>query len=126
MDDEPGIRTLLTAILKHFGYEITTVCDGAEAIREYQEARDKGRPYAAVIMDLTIPGGMGGKETIRALREIDPAVRAIVSSGYSNDPVLAEYQKYGFVARVEKPYRMQELGKTLREVVQQGQSSGTI
>ena len=74
-------------------------------------------------MDLTIPGGMGGKETIRALREIDPSIRAIVSNGYSNDPVLAEYQKYGFVARVEKPYRMQELGKTLRAVLQQGSAS---
>jgi PAS domain S-box-containing protein len=122
MDDESGIRTLLTAILKHFGYEITTVRDGAEAIREYTEAREQGKPYSAVIMDLTIPGGMGGKETIRALREIDPTIKAIVSSGYSNDPVLAEYQKYGFVARVEKPYRMQELGKTLRSVLEQPHS----
>jgi PAS domain S-box-containing protein len=119
MDDEPGIRTLLTAIMKHFGYEITTVRDGAEAIREYKEAREKGKPYSVVIMDLTIPGGMGGKETIRALREIDPCIKAIVSSGYSNDPVLAEYQKYGFVARVEKPYRMQELGKTLQTILEQ-------
>ena len=117
MDDEAGIRTLLSAILKHFGYETTTVADGAEAIREYSEARKQGKPYRAVIMDLTIPGGMGGKETIRALREIDPAVKAIVCSGYSNDPVLAEFQKYGFTARVEKPYRMQELGKVLRKVL---------
>jgi CheY-like chemotaxis protein len=123
MDDEPGIRTLLSAILKHFGYEITTVADGAEAIREYKKARDSGKPYVAVIMDLTIPGGMGGKETIRALREIDPGIRAIVSSGYSNDPVLAEYQKYGFIARVEKPYRMQELGKTLHGVLQNNKGS---
>ena len=117
MDDEPGIRTLLTAILKHFGYEITTVPDGAEAIREYQEAREQGHPYLAVIMDLTIPGGMGGKDTIRALREIDPNIKAIVCSGYSNDPVLADFQRYGFIARVEKPYRMHELGKTLRSVL---------
>jgi PAS domain S-box-containing protein len=119
MDDEPGIRTLLAAILKHFGYDTTTVQDGAEAIREYQAAREQGKPYAAVIMDLTIPGGMGGKETIRALLEIEPNIKAIVCSGYSNDPVLAEYQKYGFIARVEKPYRMQELGKTLKNVLQQ-------
>ena len=118
MDDEPGIRTLLTAILKHFGYETTTVPDGAEAIREYKEAREQGRPYSAVIMDLTIPGGMGGKDTIRALRELDPNIKAIVCSGYSNDPVLAEYQKYGFLARVEKPYRMQELGRVLRSVIE--------
>lgn len=118
MDDEPSIRTLLSAILKHFGYDITTVPDGAEAIREYNEARERGEPYAAVIMDLTIPGGMGGKETIRALREIEPNIKAIVSSGYSNDPVLADYQRYGFVARVEKPFRMQELGKVLRAVLQ--------
>ena len=119
MDDEPGIRTLVSAILKHFGFKTTAVADGAEAIRVYQEGREKGQPFAAVIMDLTIPGGMGGKETIRALREIDANVKAIVCSGYSNDPVLAEYQKYGFIARVEKPYRMQELGKVLRAVLQQ-------
>ena len=118
MDDELQIRTLLSAILRHFGYDTTTVADGVEAIREYQEARAKGRPYAAVIMDLTIPGGMGGKETIRALREIEPNIKAIVCSGYSNDPVLADYQKYGFIARVEKPYRMQELGKALRAVLE--------
>jgi PAS domain S-box-containing protein len=118
MDDEAGIRTLLSAILKHFGYDVTTVADGADAIREYRQARDNGQRFAAVIMDLTIPGGMGGKETIRVLREIDQNVKAIVCSGYSNDPVLAEYQKYGFIARVEKPYRMQELGRVLSAVLQ--------
>jgi PAS domain S-box-containing protein len=117
MDDEEGIRTLLAAILKHFGYEVTTVADGAAALQEYQSAMKSGLPFAAVIMDLTIPGGMGGKETISQLRVIDPKVKAIVSSGYSNDPVMAEYQSYGFIGRVEKPYRIQELGKTIARVV---------
>jgi two-component system cell cycle sensor histidine kinase/response regulator CckA len=96
---------------------VMTVPDGTEAIREYQEAIKSGIPFDAVIMDLTIPGGMGGKETIRRLREIDPKVKAIVSSGYSNDPVLAEYQAYGFLGRVEKPYRIQELEKTIAQIV---------
>jgi len=117
MDDEPGIRALLSAALAHFGYKATTVADGAEAVREYQRALEAREPYSAVIMDLTVPGGMGGKETVRALKEIDPAVRAIVSSGYSSDPAISEFKQHGFVARVDKPYRIQELGSILRDAL---------
>jgi PAS domain S-box-containing protein len=117
MDDDPSIRSLLCAILAHYGYTATAVADGREAIREYQQAAADRDPYAAVIMDLTIPGGMGGKEAIAELLRLDPRVRAIVSSGYSNDPVLAEYRKYGFLARVEKPYRLQELASVLNEML---------
>jgi PAS domain S-box-containing protein len=117
MDDEAPIRTLLAAILRQLGYDIRTVADGAEAIREYQSAIKEGKPYAAVIMDLTVPGGMGGREAIRELLEIDPKVKAIVSSGYSSDPVMSEYKAYGFAGVVEKPYRMQELGRVVQEVL---------
>lgn len=117
MDDDPAIRNLLCAVLTHFGYKPVAVADGREAILEYQRARSAGEPYNAVIMDLTIPGGMGGKETIAELLRIDPEVRAIVSSGYSNDPVLAEYKKHGFRARAEKPFRMQELAAALNEIL---------
>jgi CheY-like chemotaxis protein len=117
MDDEPAIRALLTAILSHFGYLVVTVSDGAEAIRVYQQALQSGQKFDAVIMDLTIPGGIGGREAIRQLREIDPEVIGIVSSGYSNDPVLADFKAYGFAARVEKPYRIQDLEKVLGTVL---------
>ncbi len=115
MDDEPGIRALLSAALQHFGYKATTVADGADAVREYRRALEAQEPYSAVIMDLTVPGGMGGKETMQALKEIDPAVRGIVSSGYSTDPAIVDFQQFGFVARVDKPYRIQELGAILRQ-----------
>lgn len=117
MDDEPGIRALLSAALGHFGYDAVTVADGADALREYRRALEEKQPYAAVIMDLTVPGGMGGKETIKALKQLDPNVKAIVSSGYSSDPVTAEFEKHGFVARADKPYRIQELGAIIENAL---------
>ncbi len=117
MDDDPDIRDLAGAILGLIGYEATLTCEGSETLAEYQNARAAGRPYAAVILDLTIPGGMGGKETIRRLREIDPGVRAIVSSGYSNDAVIADFRAHGFMAMVAKPYRMEDLARALTEAI---------
>jgi len=83
----------------------------------YQEALHAGKRYAAVIMDLTIQGGMGGKETMKALLGIDPAVKGIVSSGYNNDPILAHFREYGFSGMVSKPYTVRELQETLLELV---------
>ena len=83
----------------------------------YVKAKEAGRPFDAVIMDLTIPGGMGGEEAIGRLKEIDPAIRAIVSSGYSNDPVIANYTEYGFCGMVTKPYTVVEFAKILHEVI---------
>ncbi len=117
MDDDPDIRDLAGAILKLMGYEPTLTVEGGETLAAYQSARASGLPYAAVILDLTIPGGMGGRETIRRLREIDPDVRAIVSSGYSNDAVIADFRAHGFVAMVAKPYRMEDLAKALNEAI---------
>jgi CheY-like chemotaxis protein len=117
MDDEPGIRALLSAALSHFGYDTVTVADGADAIREYQRALNERQPFAAVIMDLTVPGGMGGKEAIKALKQIDPNVKAIVSSGCSTDPAAAEFASHGFVARADKPYRIQELGAIIQSTL---------
>ena len=105
------------AALSRLGYEAELARDGAEALRCYSEAREAGRPFAAVIMDLTIPGGMGGKEAIRHLLEVDPQARAIVSSGYSNDPVMAEYSKYGFRGMVAKPYEIRQLARVLCDVI---------
>jgi CheY-like chemotaxis protein len=117
MDDEPGIRALLSAALGHFGYDTVTVADGADAIREYQRALNERQPFAAVIMDLTVPGGMGGKEAIKALKQIDPNVKAIVSSGCSTDPAATEFASHGFVARADKPYRIQELGAIIQSTL---------
>ena len=117
MDDDPDIRDLAGAILDLIGYEPTLTGEGSETLAEYQAARAAGQPYAAVILDLTIPGGMGGKETIRRLREIDPEVRAIVSSGYSNDAVIADFRAHGFMAMVAKPYRMEDLARALTTAI---------
>jgi signal transduction histidine kinase/CheY-like chemotaxis protein len=117
MDDEPDILNFSHVALERLGYEAESARDGAEAIRRYSEAREAGRPFAAVIMDLTIPGGMGGKEAIKYLLEVDPEAIAIVSSGYSNDPVMAEFAKYGFRGMVAKPYEIHQLAGVLREVM---------
>ena len=113
MDDEEVIREVATEILGHLGYRVVVCCNGSEAVEEYVKARDTGDPFDAVIMDLTIPGGMGGKETIKKLQEIDKEVICIVSSGYSNDPILALYREYGFSGVAVKPYNMEELGNVL-------------
>ena len=99
------------------GFEVTTTHDGEEAIHCYQQSLESGRKYDAVILDLTIPGAMGGKETIKQLLDMDADVRAIVSSGYSNDPVLSDYSRYGFRQVVSKPYRIQDLSEALKAVL---------
>ena len=123
MDDEPDILNFSHDALKRLGYEAELARDGAEAIRRYREALEAGRPFSAIIMDLTIPGGIGGKEAIKDLLELDPQARAIVSSGYSNDPVMAEFSKYGFCGVVAKPYEIRELARVLREVIGSDSSS---
>ncbi|GAB4338431.1 MAG: hypothetical protein Kow0089_10390 [Desulfobulbaceae bacterium] len=117
MDDEEMVRDIARALLEHLGFEVHTAAEGREAVDLYVSMRESGTPFDAVIMDLTIPGGMGGKEAIRRLREIDPAVKGIVSSGYSNDPVMADYEAHGFSGMVHKPFEIDELLETLREVI---------
>ncbi|MFQ6103531.1 MAG: PAS domain-containing protein [Candidatus Glassbacteria bacterium] len=120
MDDDDSIRESVGEMLRFFGYEVEFACDGREAVEMYKKARKSERPFDAVIMDLTIPGGMGGKEAIQKLLEIDPNVKAIVSSGYSNGPVMTEYRKYGFSAVVAKPYNVEELHSTLSRIIHNG------
>jgi len=119
MDDEESIRILLDKILRRIGYETSLARDGFEAVAAYSQAKESGRPFSAVICDLTIRGGMGGREAIKELIAIDPQVKAIVSSGYSDDPAMADYEKYGFSGVIAKPYRINELSHVLQEVITQ-------
>jgi PAS domain S-box-containing protein len=113
MDDEEIIRKMLNNMLSLAGYTVELSADGAEALEKYQQAKKAGDPFNAVIMDLTIPGGMGGKETVQKLLEIDPQAKVIVSSGYATDPIMSEYKKYGFKAVIAKPYSVKQLQETL-------------
>jgi two-component system, cell cycle sensor histidine kinase and response regulator CckA len=117
MDDEEMVREVAEQMLEYLGYTVVFAKDGREALGLYQEAVDSGQPFALVIMDLTVPFGLGGKETMQELLKIDPQVKAIVSSGYSNDPVLAKYRECGFAEVLGKPYRISELGAAVHKVI---------
>ena len=114
MDDEEALRILLAQILKLLGYDVECARDGAEAIEIYQRARATGHAFDAVLVDLTIPGGMGGKEVAARLREVDDSVILIVSSGYSRTPVLSEFRNYGFDDVIPKPWTPLQLSEVLR------------
>jgi PAS domain S-box-containing protein len=120
MDDQRDVREIVGRLLEHLGYKVGFANDGAEAVDQYQRAQEAGRPFDAVIMDLTVPGGMGGKEAIQKLLEVDPEVKAIVSSGYSTDPIMANFRIFGFSGVVSKPYEIGELSAALLEVLGQG------
>jgi PAS domain S-box-containing protein len=117
MDDEEDIRELTQAILEELGYTAESVENGTEAVDLYWKRKEEGKPFSAVILDLTIPGGVGGKETIEKLLKIDPDIKAIVSSGYSTDPIMANYRDYGFSAVLIKPYRPEEISKVLQKLL---------
>jgi len=117
MDDEELVRKVIGEMLVFLGYEVEFAKEGIEAIELYKKAKAQGQPFDAIIMDLTIPKGMGGKETINKLLEIDPTVKAIVSSGYSTDPVMTEFTKYGFKGFIIKPFKIKELGEVLYRVI---------
>ncbi|MEA3360720.1 MAG: ATP-binding protein, partial [Thermodesulfobacteriota bacterium] len=117
MDDEEMIRDLVKAQLTRLGHEAVLVADGEQAINEYQKLQDSGTPVDLVIMDLTIPGGMGGQEAGKRLLQVDPRAKIIVASGYSNDPVMAGYREYGFCAAVAKPFDLAELRKGIESAL---------
>ncbi len=117
MDDDKMVRTMANEMLSHYGYEVFLAQDGQEAITLYRESLKDGAHIDLVIMDLTVPGGMGGKETIKEIIAANPQVKAIVSSGYSNNPIMANYGEYGFSAAVSKPYRQEELIKVINRII---------
>jgi CheY-like chemotaxis protein len=116
MDDEKMLRDLAGQMLKLFGFDAELAGDGVEAIELYKKALDSGRPFEAVILDLTVKTGMGGKEAVKKILGMDPHAKVIVSSGYSSDPVITDFEAYGFVGALPKPYSMKDLRNVLKNL----------
>ena len=117
LEDEAIVTLVCREILMTLGYEADFVATGEEILKKYPDAMESGSAYDIVILDLTVRGGMGGKETMKGLLALDPHVRAIVSSGYAEDPVMANYRDYGFKAMLAKPYKVETISKALHELM---------
>ena len=117
MDDEKPVLRVASRMIEMLGGEAEVSENGSDAVRLYSQAADEGRPFDLVILDLTVPGGAGGMETIKELMRIDPDVKAIVSSGYANDPVMADPEKYGFGSTVIKPFKVNDIKKAILAVL---------
>jgi CheY-like chemotaxis protein len=122
MDDDAMVRDILGAMLERLGHEAAFAKDGTQAVEKYIQAQQSGEPFDVVIMDLIVPDGMGGREAMERLQSIDPQVKVIVSSGYSSNSVMADFESYGFSGVMAKPYRFSDLRKKLREVSHSEQS----
>jgi CheY-like chemotaxis protein len=117
MDDEQIILDVTGEILTFLKYDVMTAKDGQAAVDLYKKEKAAGSPFDMVILDLSVPNGLGGKETIELLRTVDPDVKAVVSSGYTNDPVVQDFSRYGFSERLTKPYNIQEMRNLLESVI---------
>jgi two-component system, cell cycle sensor histidine kinase and response regulator CckA len=117
MDDEEMIRNITERILEAEGYKVDLVENGEQALALYRDLQAQGRPFDGVILDLTLGEGMTGLETIEALRKVDPSVKAMVLSGYSEDPVMLHYEQYGFKGALAKPFMVKDLRDTLARVI---------
>jgi CheY-like chemotaxis protein len=117
MDDEQIILDVTLEVLKFLGYDVMFARDGADAIELYKREKNAGAPFDVVILDLSIPEGMGGKEAIVHIREFDPSVKAIVSSGYTNDPVVVDYAGHGFSGKLSKPYKINDMKIILEQLL---------
>jgi CheY-like chemotaxis protein len=122
MDDDMIVRTVVETLLKKTGYTAVCAANGTQALAIYKEALEKDEPFTVTIMDLTIPGGMGGKETVKQLREIDPHAKVIVFSGYSNDPIFTDYREFGFDGVLSKPFSIEEFMHTISSVLSDGEA----
>jgi CheY-like chemotaxis protein len=117
MDDEQIILDVTREVLKFLDYDAMFAKDGQTAIDLYQKEKAAGVPFDVVILDLSVPSGLGGKETIEQLRKIDPTVKAVVSSGYTNDPAVKDFSNHGFDEKLTKPYKIQDLKNILEQVM---------
>lgn len=117
MDDEQIILDVTLEVLQFLGYEVQFARDGAEAIALYINEKAAGAPFDIVILDLSVPEGMGGKETLARLKELDPSVKAIVSSGYTNDPSVQDFAGSGFVGKLAKPYKINDMKTLLEQLI---------
>jgi len=120
MDDEEVVLAVTTKMLKKSGFSAETASGGKQVIAMYKQSIEAGEPFDLVIVDLTVPGGIGGKEAIKELIAINPDAKVIVSSGYSTDPVMADYSDYGFKGRLMKPFNMENLTKEVTRVIKMG------
>lgn len=118
MDDEGMVGEIACQMLDYLGYEAVHVFDGQAAIQEFQQQKEKGQPFSAVIMDLTIPGGMGGKEAVTEILAIDNDAQVFVSSGYSTDPAMVSYKDFGFCGVIVKPFDLSAIQKLLEQLPQ--------
>lgn len=118
MDDEPAIRNLAATLFRRLGYTLTLAEDGEEAVRRFREAEDAGEPFDLVIVDLTVPGGKGGLQAIKEIHKTRPDAKAIVSSGYSEDAIMADHKRYGFQAALAKPWTSRELSRAVAQTLQ--------
>ena len=119
MDDNEMIRKSISRMLSLNGYEVELACDGIETIEKYIKAREAGLPFDAVVLDLTVNQGIGGEETVKRLLEIDQDVKAIVSSGYTDEPIMRNFKDYGFSGAVPKPFDIEKLEETLQELIKE-------
>jgi CheY-like chemotaxis protein len=117
MDDDAAVRATAGRMLAELGYRPTLASDGEEAASVFAAAHREGRPFDVVILDLTVRGGAGGVEAIRRIRALDARVPALVSSGYSQDPVMADHRRHGFSGVMPKPYALEELAEALQRAV---------
>jgi CheY-like chemotaxis protein len=117
MDDEQIILDVTHEVLKFLGYDVMFAREGGAAIDLYKKEKLNGAPFDVVILDLSVPEGMGGKETIVQLRSFDPGVRAIVSSGYSHDPVVQDFTAFGFSGKLTKPYKINDMKEMLERLI---------
>lgn len=118
MDDEPGISKAIGTFLGELGLDVTLAADGAQAVEYFTAALREQRRYDIVILDLTVPGGMGGREAFQKMHEIDPQVRAVVTSGYSDDSTMSDYRSKGFQGALQKPYNLADLVAMIRSILQ--------
>jgi len=116
MDDDEMVREMASEIIDYLGYNTDFAINGSDAIEKYKVAQETNQPYDVVILDLTVRGGKGAKSTIKELQKIDKKVKAIVTSGYSNDPIMKDYKKYGFTAAFSKPYQIKKLSRILSDL----------